>query len=120
WGVKKSRSIARKASDYLALIFICPILIAASSSLTVFIRTNIEKITQPGGIAEQVGPLVLHLIPIIPYIVSALLFTLVYMVMPNTKVRLVSGLWAGIFAGCAYQILQATYISIQIQVSNAG
>jgi membrane protein len=51
---------------------------------------------------------------------STILFTMVYIVIPYTYVRLSSALWAGIFAGCAYQILQATYINIQIQISNAG
>lgn len=120
WGVKEGRPLARKASDYLALILICPILIVASSSMTVFITTKLNQITSSGQLPEQVGPLLLYAIPLIPYLMSTILFTLVYIIVPYTNVKISSSLFAGFFAGCAYQILQATYISIQIQVSNAG
>lgn len=120
WGINEGRPLSRKLSDYLALILICPILIGASSSLTVFVTTKLNQITSSGTIPEQIGPLVLNLIPLIPYLMSTILFTTVYIIIPYTYVRLGSALLAGIFAGCAYQILQGTYISIQIQVSNAG
>lgn len=120
WGVKEGRPLARKASDYLALILICPILIVASSSLTVFFTTKLSQITISGQIPEQFGPLVLHIIPLIPYIMTTILFTMVYIIIPYTKVKWTSSLLAGLCAGCAYQILQATYISLQIQVSSAG
>ncbi len=120
WGIKEGRPLSRKASDYLALILICPILVVASSSLTVFVTTTLNQITTSGQLPEQVGPIVVHLIPLIPYLVSMILFTVVYIIVPYTQVQITSSLFAGFFAGCAYQILQATYISIQIQVSNAG
>jgi len=120
WGVKAGRSLVRKASDYLALILICPILIVASSSITVFITTKLHQITASGTLPEPIGPYLLYIIPLIPYLMSTILFMIIYIIMPNTYVRLRSSLIAGIFAGSAYQILQGTYISIQIQVSNAG
>lgn len=110
WGIPQGRTWTRKASDYLALIVICPILIIVSSSVTLFIRTSLQHYTPD-------MPIIFHLVP---FVVSTLLFTLVYIVMPNITVHFTSALCAGIFTGCAYQILQASYISIQIQVSNAG
>ncbi|MCE5293458.1 MAG: YihY/virulence factor BrkB family protein [Chlamydiales bacterium] len=120
WGVKEGRPLGRKISDYLALILICPILIVASSSLTVFITAKLNQITSSGQLPEHIGPLLVYAIPLIPYLMSTALFTLVYMIIPYTNVKLTSSIFAGFCAGCAYQILQATYISIQIQVSNAG
>ena len=120
WGVKEGRPLARKISDYTALILICPILIVLSSSITVFITTTLNKITESGTLPSHVGPLLLYAVPLIPYAMSTILFTLVYLIVPNTYVRLSSSLLAGFFAGSCYQILQATYINIQIQVSNAG
>ncbi len=120
WGVKEGRPLARKLSDYLALILICPIFIVASSSLTVFVTTKLNQITSSGQLPEQIGPLLLYAIPLIPYVMTIILFTLVYIIVPYTRVNLTSSLIASFFAGCAYQILQGTYISLQIQVSNAG
>lgn len=120
WGIKQGRPISRKTSDYLALILICPILIVASSSITVFVTSNLQKLSAAGAVGEQVGPVLSLGIPLIAYLVSTVLFSLVYIVMPYTHVKISSALWAGLFAGCSYQILQATYISIQIQISHAG
>ena len=120
WGVKEGRPLIRKLSDYLALILTCPILIVASSSLTVFVTTKLNQITVSGTIPEQVGPLLLYTIPLIPYVMTIILFTLVYMIIPYKKVKFSSSLFASIFAGCSYQILQATYINLQVQISNAG
>lgn len=120
WGINQGRPISRKVSDYLALILICPILIVASSSITVFVTSNLQKFSTTGAVGEQVGPLLLQGIPLIAYLMSTLLFSLVYIIMPYTHVRIISALWAGLFAGCLYQVLQATYISIQIQISHAG
>lgn len=120
WGVKEGRPLSRKLSDYLALILTCPILIVASSSLTVFVTAKLNQITSSGQLPEQIGPLLLYAIPLIPYIMTIILFTLVYIIVPYTHVKFTSSLFASIFAGCAYQIMQSTYISIQIQISNAG
>lgn len=116
WGVKEGRPLVRKLSDYLALILVCPLLIVASSSLTVFVSAKLSQITSSGQLPEEA----LNIIPLIPYFMSMVLFTIVYMVVPYTNVRLSSSIIAALFAGSAYQILQATYISIQIQITNAG
>jgi membrane protein len=42
------------------------------------------------------------------------LFTLIYMIMPNTRVRFDGALLAGVIAGSAYQVVQAAYIDFQI------
>ncbi len=120
WGVKEGRPVARKLSDYLALILTCPILIVASSSLTVFMTTKVHQITSSGSLPDQIGPLLLFTIPIIPYVMTVLLFTLVYIILPYKNVKLSSSLFASIFAGFSYQIMQASYISLQIKISNAG
>jgi len=46
-----------------------------------------------------------------------LLFTFTYLMMPNTKVRISSGLLAGIVAGTIYQVLQMVYINFQFLLS---
>ncbi len=120
WGVKEGRPLTRKLSDYLALILTCPILIVASSSLTVFMTTKVHQITSSGTLPDQIGPLLLFTIPLIPYVMTVLLFTLVYIILPYKHVKFTSSLFASLFAGFSYQIMQATYISLQIKISNAG
>jgi membrane protein len=54
---------------------------------------------------------------LLPYTLIWVLFTLTYMIMPNTRVRFDGALLAGVIAGSAYQAVQAAYIYFQIIVA---
>lgn len=120
WGLQVGRSVSRKISDYLALILVCPIFFATASSLTVFITTSVESLEEAPHIIGQFQPVMQEGLQLLPYLVSAMLFTFLYIFIPNTRVHFTSALIAGSLAGVAYQILQTSYISIQIVVSKTG
>ena len=44
WGIKEARSFGRKLSDYLSIMVVCPIFVILSSSITVFIATQLTLI----------------------------------------------------------------------------
>ena len=113
WQVK-GRHFYRKLSDYLAIMLICPILIIISSSMTVFIKTQVAAITGKISMFEMFSPMISFLFKLSPYLLIWILFILVYLVMPNTRVKPVSGIIAGLIAGTIYQLAQAAYISLQI------
>ncbi|MFC2140316.1 YihY/virulence factor BrkB family protein [Candidatus Auribacterota bacterium] len=117
WGIKKPRSMARKFSDYLSIMLICPFLFIISSSLTVIITSQIEKIVQTVKVLTFFGPLILTVLGWSPYAVIWILFSFVYIFMPNTKVKLFSGIIGGIIAGTIYQIVQFAYINFQVGVA---
>ena len=117
WGVKKARSIARKFSDYLAIMVICPLLFIMSSSLTVAISSQVTRIVEKISLLGPVSHLIVGTLRFTPYVVIWIVFTFVYMIMPNTKVKFSSGLIAGIIAGTIYQFIQWIYITFQIGVS---
>ena len=120
WGVKRSRSLSRKFTDYLAIMLICPFLFILSSSLTVyitgFISSTVAKLSIQGGI----GALILRSLKLSPYLCIWLLFSFIYIVIPNTKVRFKSGIVGGIIAGTIYQLIQWVYITFQIGVTKFG
>ncbi len=116
WQIKKSRTYVRKFTDYLSMMLIAPILIIASSSGNVFLVTQLTNASASIEIIN-LSPFVVFLIKLFPYIMVWLLFTLVYMIMPNTKVSFKSAMLAGILAGTAFQILQWIYIDLQVGVS---
>lgn len=117
WGIKQARAISRKFSDYLSIMLICPILVIASSGITVFISTQIILITEKISLLGAISPLIFFVLKILPYCVIWLLFSFVYIFMPNGKVNFSSGIVAGIIAGSAYQVLQWAYINFQIGAS---
>lgn len=120
WKVKKPRSLARSFSDYFAMMLFCPIFFAASSSLSVFIITQITDLSKANGFWEHVSTLVYWALHIFPFVLSWLLFTALYAIMPNTRVPLKYAFIAGVCAGTAYQIVQAIYIQFQIGVASYG
>ncbi len=117
WGVK-SRKFDRKFSDYLAIMLTGPLLFTMASSLTFFIRTQVETVTANVAILEIISPLIYLGLKLIPFLLVWLLFTIVYLIMPNTRVRLGAAFWAGVVAGTLYQITQTLYINLQIFVAN--
>jgi len=120
WGIKKSRSLGRKFSDYLSIMLICPILLIMSSSMTVLITSQVKLVLSKISLLGTLSPIILILLQIMPYCVIWVLFTFIYIFMPNTKVNLKSGLFGGIIAGTIYQVVQWAYITFQVGVTKYG
>ena len=118
WQIYKKRSFIRKFTDYLALILVSPALIIISSSLTVYISTQLDSLSEKVMVLEYITPMVIFLMKLIPYVLIWILLTFVYMIFPNTKVKFKSALLAGIVAGTVYQVIQWYYIRFQTGVTN--
>ncbi|BBO90785.1 YihY/virulence factor BrkB family protein [Desulfosarcina ovata] len=116
WGVR-SRHLIRKLSDYLTIMLICPLLIIMSGSVTVYITSQVSAISGRFELLQMVGPVIYLGLKLLPFTLIWILFTLVYMIMPNTRVRFDGALLAGVIAGTAYQAVQAAYIHFQIFVA---
>jgi len=114
WAVKYPRTYGRKFSDYLSIMLISPILFILSSSVTVFITTQIKVITQKVALIGMFSPVIFFMLKFIPYGLIWILLIFMYLLMPNTKVNFSSGLIAGVIAGTIYQIAQWAYITFQV------
>lgn len=117
WGIKKQRSFPRKISDYLSAMVICPLLWIVSSAATVVIKTQIAFVAQKVSLVGTISPAIFFALRLLPYGVVWILFTFVYMFMPNTKVTFRSSVIGGIVAGTLYQLFQWAYLWLQIGVS---
>mgnify|MGYP006083932845 CR=1 FL=1 len=117
WQVAKSRSWIRKFTEYISIMLVAPIMIILSSSLTVLITQEIESLVITVDLLKAIGPVIFFFIKVIPYVLIWLLFTFVYMVMPNTKVHFGSAFIAGMIAGTAFQFVEWGYIHFQVGVS---
>lgn len=114
WQVKKSRSWHRKITDYLALFVILPAMLTISSGLSLFLTTISNSFLNEYVFLTPVADALLN---VAPYVITSLFFTVLYMLVPNTKVRFLNALAAGVITGFAFQIFQFIYISGQIWVS---
>jgi membrane protein len=113
WQIRKARSPMRKFSDYLAIMILTPFAIGLSGSFMVKIQSAATEF-------ELFKPLIVMLIKSVPYLSMWILFTIVYIVMPNTKVKFRYALIAGIFAGTVALIFQSLYRDLQIGVMRWG
>ena len=118
WKIKRSRTMGRKIGDYLSLMIICPFILILSSSATVFITTGITYVSEKVSFLGMISPYMFSGLKLIPYILVWSLFTFIYMIMPNTRVRLGAGMLGGIIGGTIYQLVQWGYITFQLGVSS--
>jgi membrane protein len=117
WQIRQGRNWFRKFSDYISMLIIAPILLVSSSSATVFISTMLKQLAAEHAIVGVLSPLLFLLIKLVPYVLIWLLLTMVYMVMPNTKVNFKSAFVAGIISGTVFVFIQWVYIHFQVGVS---
>ncbi len=104
WEVKSTRSIARQWSDYLAVILIVPILWVVANS----VGRNAEELL---GLNDSWYFNLLSKLMSMLFI--WIMFTLLYLIIPNAKVKLRSALTAGIAAGTIFLLFQWGYVYAQ-------
>ena len=117
WAIKKQRSIIRKVTDYLSIMIISPIILVLSSSMTVFITTQLDVLVVGYDILDSLVGLVKFGLRAVPLILICFMFSLLFIVMPNTRVKFKSAFYAGLITALAYQFLQYFYIEFQVGVS---
>jgi membrane protein len=116
WGVQKPRSFSRKFGDYLAVILVCPVLLIFSGSVTVFVSSQIESITEKLQLLGAFQKTIFMMLKLLPFCSLWVVFSFIFIFMPNTKVKLSSGILAGIVAGTIFQLTQMLYINSQLWV----
>lgn len=110
WQIKKGRTYYRMFTDYLALIIIAPVFLICNAGISILLNTGVNSY-------YAVDLLVSPLIKIVPFLIVILLFTLLFIYIPNTKVKFSSALLGGIFTGICFQLFQTLYISGQIWIA---
>jgi membrane protein len=117
WGIKKGRNLGRKISDYLSMILVGTFFFIMSSSLTVFVTSGVTLALEKITVLQVLRPGIFFLFQLLPYVALWILFSFMYIVLPNTKIRMQSGILGGLIAGTMYHIFQWGYITLQIGVT---
>ncbi len=104
WEVKVERSITRQYTDYIAVVLIVPILWIVANAV--------------GNYAQELWGV--HgswyftvLSRLASLVVIWVMFTLLYMIIPNARVRFTSALTAGMVAGTFFLLFQWGYVYLQ-------
>jgi membrane protein len=120
WGVIKPRSFGRKFGDYLSMILVCPILLVISGSATIFVSSQVKLVIEKIPLLQNLGQAFWLPVKLLPFVTIWVVFTFIFVFIPNTKVRFKSALIGGITAGTIFQIVQWVYINFQIGVAKYG
>jgi membrane protein len=120
WEVKKSRTLVRKFSDYIAIMVFAPVLMIIASSATVLVASQVKVIVQKIAFLGVFSSVIFFLLNLLPYVSIWVLLTMLYLVMPNTRIPLRSAIVGGIFAGTITQVVQWLYIKFQIGAAGYG
>lgn len=109
WEVKITRSITRQYTDYITIVVIVPILWIAIHALGVYAQ---EALGFNGSVLSVIVTRTASLIMV------WIIFSFLYTAIPNTKVRFISALTAGIVAGTLFILFQWGYIYLQRWMSS--
>jgi membrane protein len=118
WKIQNNRDMARKLSDYLALMMLAPVMLIASSSITVFVKTQITWLVEVINLPAFGTKMVVYAMSFSPLVIMSLLFTFVFVFMPNQKINIRAGFIAGVVTGVMYQLVQWAYLTLQIGASS--
>ncbi len=112
WKIKKSRSVFRRFTDYTSIMFILPILLLTSTTITA-VLTNERLVT----LLNIVGAGNIYLSTLgmfLPVIALWAASISVYIFLPNTRVRVIPGVIGGVIGGTLFYLLQVFYFKSQI------
>ncbi len=117
WEIKRGRTWVRKFTDYLTIMLLSPIFILISGSLSVIIQTSFAEVLKFLGLNTSMGFLLKVLVHIISFGLIFSMFTFIYIVLPNTKVKFKSAATAALIAAILFEVTQWIYLSFQISTS---
>lgn len=113
WQVKKSRSVVNQFTMYFSAMLIIPFFIVLSSGISIYINTILNK----SVFYDILSPFLRFSVKFTPYLLNWIIFTIMYLVIPNTKVKFKDAAIAGVLAGSAFQLFQVLYINGQVLLS---
>ena len=97
WRVDRSRSLAKRISEYLTLILVGPVVMVGAMALIAKLKAN--ALVQEVSDFQPVGETLLIMGQLAPYAIVILGFTLAYWFLPNTRVRFPAALLGGVVGG---------------------
>ena len=102
WQVQKSRSLARRFSDYLSVILVGPVLMVAAMGMLAAV--NSSAMMQAVVEVQPFGALLGVLSQLAPFVLVVLVFAFIYAFVPNTRVRIGPAMVGAALAGVGWTL----------------
>lgn len=102
WRIRGTRNIFQRFSNYLSVILVGPLFLFTGAGLTASFNSN--TVTSKLLTIEPFGTLLLVLGELTPYLLTIITFTLIYALIPNTKVHFRSALFGAVVATILWKV----------------
>ncbi|MFZ0131253.1 MAG: YhjD/YihY/BrkB family envelope integrity protein [Desulfobacterales bacterium] len=117
WHVKNKRSWKKTISVYLAFLLLAPLFILFYSSLPAFVISRLDEFSSQSALLAKVSPLIIDLLQLSPFLLAWALFSLVYVLIPNTRVKPLPVITAGVLTGTVYLLIQWAMVEFQVGIT---
>jgi membrane protein len=112
WRLKSSRNLMQRFSDYLSVIMVGPVLVFSAVGITASLGSHhivefLNNLPYMSNLLQLLGKL-------LPFLLVIGAFAFIYLLVPNTRVRIGSALYGAVIAGGMWQtsgILFTSFVS---------
>jgi len=101
WRVSENRPFSQRFSDYLSVILIGPVLVFSALGITASVSS--AELVRHATEIQVIGTAAKFFGTLVPYLLIIVAFTLIYIFVPNTKVKAKSALVGGIVSGLLWE-----------------
>jgi len=103
WRVTEHRPFSQRFSDYLSVILIGPVLVFTALGITASVSS--AELVQHATEIQAIGTVAKMFATLVPYFLIIIAFTLIYIFVPNTKVKFKSALIGGAVSGILWETI---------------
>ncbi|QDU69430.1 YhjD/YihY/BrkB family envelope integrity protein [Engelhardtia mirabilis] len=120
WGVRRARTLTRKLSDFTSIVVVAPILAISVGSLGAAsaLGQGSEAEGVPSFLEQNLGRATELAMGLAPLASMWLFFSLLFLVLPNTRVRLRSAAIGGFCSAVLWVVAQRVYVGSQVGVAS--
>ena len=115
WRVDRPRSHLRRIGEYLGIILIGPAVMSIAIGFTASLRSDamMDRVAQLGPLGHWLAASS----GLAPYVLVMATFILLYVYVPNTRVRMKPAALAGVLAGAAWAAMGGLFTSFIVNVT---
>ena len=116
WNVRRRRTLVRRFSDYLSVLVIGPLLVFLAIGITATLSS--ATVVQALMEIEPFGYLLRLGTRLLPYVLVIAAFTFIYVLIPNTRVKVRHALYGGVVAGVLWETVGRLFASFVATSTN--
>jgi membrane protein len=114
WKVENPRSFHKRLAYYLLLLVVAPLVVIVFLSLGLLYSNALKSI---GLEIDKIVPVTSFFTWLSFYVVVTMVFTIMYFLIPNTKVKFAAAFNSALIVGLAFVVVQFFYLETQLMVT---